>query len=175
MSGPRNTLNMRKRKSIEPMNCSLSISFRVLSRISRATLLWTMVGTDGKHSSRNTRMDAKTRSKEMLTPVADLLLIEGTSLLFVSTAGREAGSSESAFAFFTRTGKGTPRVASHRELHEDKESAEWPFGPRSGQESPTLGANPFIPKRKRLAFAERRSGDATLGRVKKIKGEGINH
>jgi len=53
-----------------------------------------------------------------------------TSLLFVSTAGREAGSCESAFASL------------------EEESAEWPFGPRSGQESPTLGANRATPKKK---------------------------
>ncbi len=55
--------------------------------------------------------------------------IVGTSLLFVLTAGREAGSSESASAFL------------------EKESAEWLFSPRPGQASPTLGAKRSIPKR----------------------------
>jgi hypothetical protein len=45
-----------------------------------------------------------------------------TSLLCVSTAGREAGSAEPALAFL------------------EKESAERPFGPQPGQASPTLGA-----------------------------------
>jgi hypothetical protein len=69
----------------------------------------------------------------------------GTSLLFVSTAGHEAGFCESAFAYL------------------EKESAEWPFGPQSGQESPTLGANRSTPKKKRPAFPGRRSGDAIPG------------
>ena len=37
--------------------------------------------------------------------------IVGTSLLFVSTAGREAGSAESASAFVTREEEGIPRIS----------------------------------------------------------------
>jgi hypothetical protein len=74
-----------------------------------------------------------------------------SSLLFVSTAGREAGSLESASAFV------------------GEESAEWPYGPRPGLESPTLGANHPIPKKRHPAFAERRTGDAITGGVTTIK------
>lgn len=52
----------------------------------------------------------------------------------VSMAGCEADSHGSASAFL-------------------KESAEWPFGPRSGQESPTLGANRSVQKSKHPACA----------------------
>lgn len=92
--------------------------------------------------------------------------IVGTSLLFVSTAGREAGSSESAFAF----GKGAPSISRWGNTSHEEESAEWPFGPRPGQASPTPGANPSFPKKKRPAFAGRRSGDAIPGGVKELKG-----
>jgi hypothetical protein len=61
--------------------------------------------------------------------------IAGTSLLFVSTTGREAGSSGSASA------------------STQEECAEWPFGPQSGQESPTLGANCFTQKKGHPVFA----------------------
>jgi len=56
-----------------------------------------------------------------------------------------------------------------RETHarrENEESAEWPFGPWPGQGSPTLGANRATPKKKRPAFAGRRSGDAIPGGVR---------
>jgi hypothetical protein len=72
---------------------------------------------------------------------------DSSSLLFVSTAGREAGSSESASAFV------------------GKENAEWVFSPRPGQGSPTLGANCSIPKKRHSAFAGRRAGDAITGGV----------
>jgi hypothetical protein len=67
---------------------------------------------------------------------------------FASVGGREAGSHESASAFL------------------EKESVEWLFSPRPGQGSPTLGANHFTLKKKRPAFAGRRSGDAIPGGVR---------
>jgi hypothetical protein len=57
-----------------------------------------------------------------LTTMAMMAFNVATSLLCVSTAGREAGSAEPALAFL------------------EKESAERPFGPQPGQGSPTLGA-----------------------------------
>lgn len=89
-----------------------------------------------------------------------------------SVSGREAGSLESASAFISHEAKETPRMVCHGDAsnEEEEESAERPFGPQSGQESPTLGANPTIPKKRHPAFAGRRAGDAITGGVKKLKG-----
>jgi hypothetical protein len=51
-------------------------------------------------------MWSKRARKDGLTIRGGMAFIGDTSLLFVSTAGREAGSSESAFAFE----KGAPRL-----------------------------------------------------------------
>jgi hypothetical protein len=64
-----------------------------------------------------------------------------------SVAGREAGLLRSASAFG------------------EEASAEWPYGPRPGQESPTLGAKHSTPKRTHPAFVGRRAGDAITGGV----------
>ena len=101
-----------------------------------------------------------------LTGQCPTAFITGTSLLFVSTAGREAGSSESASAFIFHEAKETPGMVCHGETSNEEESAERPFGPQSGQASPTLGANPTIPKKKRPACAGRRSGDVIPGGAK---------
>ena len=106
-------------------------------------------------SPRITRMDTKTGSTEGLTNRAGKHSTLGTSLPYVSTAGREAGPLHRLLHFSTRT--------------MTTENAERPFSPQSGQESPTLGANPPIPKKKRPAFAGRRSGDAIPGGVRWIK------
>jgi hypothetical protein len=71
---------------------------------------------------RFTRMNTNAGRNEELTNRAAKRFTFGTSLLCVSTAGREAGSAEPALAFW------------------EKESAERPFGPQPGQASPTLGA-----------------------------------
>jgi hypothetical protein len=84
-----------------------------------------------------------------------------------SVAGREAGSLESASAFNPHETNETARMVGHCETSNEKgESAKRPFGPRPGQVSPTLGANPSFPKKKRPAFAGRRSGDAIPGGVR---------
>ena len=113
-----------------------------------------------------TRMDTITGRNEVLTNRAVKRFTFSTSLLCVSTAGREAGSSESASAFNVCELNGASRMVCNCETpNEAEENAKRPIGPRSGQENPTLGANPPIPKKKRPAFAGRRSGDAIPGGV----------
>jgi hypothetical protein len=56
-------------------------------------------------------MDTKAGRNEELTNRAVKRFTSDTSLLCVSTAGREAGSSESALAFIIRNAKGASRVA----------------------------------------------------------------
>ena len=82
-----------------------------------------------------------------LTTMMEEAFNVATSLLCISTAGREAGFTEPALAFW------------------EKESAKRPFGPQPGQGSPTLGANRFIPTKRHPAFAGRRAGDAITGGV----------
>ena len=77
---------------------------------------------------RITRLDTKIPRNEGLTNRAVRRFTPGTSLLCVSTAGREAGFTELALAFL------------------EKESAERPFGPRPGQESPALDAGQISAK-----------------------------
>ena len=84
---------------------------------------------------RITRLDTKIPRNEELAKRAVRRFTPGTSLLCVSTAGREAGVTESALAFL------------------EKESAERPFGSQPGPASPTLGANWFSPKKRHPAFA----------------------
>lgn len=60
---------------------------------------------------RNTAEANATFGNGELTTGAVLALTFGTSLLLLSTAGREAGSSESASAFCVQNGKRASRVA----------------------------------------------------------------
>lgn len=94
-----------------------------------------------------TILPAHAAANMRLTTMATMAFNVATSLLCVSTAGREAGSAEPALVFW------------------EKESAERPFGPQPGQGSPTLGANRFSPKKRHPAFAGRRAGDAITGGV----------
>jgi len=79
-----------------------------------------------------------------------------TSLLFVSTAGREAGYLGRLPHFATRT--------------KTTESAERQLRPQPGHKSPTSGANPSAPNKQRPVSAGRCTGDTMPGGVKEKKG-----
>jgi hypothetical protein len=91
-------------------------------------------------SPRLTRMDTKTGSTEGLTNRAVKHSNLGTSLLCVSTAGREAGSSESASAFINSNEGSRKRRAA--------------FRPAVGTRKPNTRHKSARPKKETCRFGE---------------------